>query len=91
MRDTDYFSVNMTLRRCSTKIFLAHDFRGSRSELFASLSSLYLRLPATVFPFPNVNYRRVDSHHAVDPRFITNCYEQRPLSFCLRVPFSPVV
>jgi hypothetical protein len=56
MRDTDYFSVNTTLRRCSTKTFLVHDFRGSRSELFASLSSLYSRDLATVFPFPNVNY-----------------------------------
>jgi hypothetical protein len=48
-------------------------------------------LPATVFPFPNVNYRRVDSH-AVEPRFIADFHGQRPL--CLRgcvPPFFPIV
>jgi hypothetical protein len=43
------------------------------------------RLPTTVFPFPNVNYRRVDRHHAVEPRFITDFHGQRPPLY-LRVP-----
>ena len=59
MRDIDYFRVNTTLRRCSTKTFLVHDFSGFSAELFASFCRQCSRdsLPQYFLSPMNVNYK----------------------------------
>jgi hypothetical protein len=66
MRDTDYFSVNTTLRRCSTKTFLVHDLGvlGPSCSLVCCHFTLLVTTPlvaiqitAISFPQCNVNDR----------------------------------